>query len=53
MRDNPEKVQPHLAYPYAVEYDNRLYVAYSAALQRGNLNDAELAVFDVNDLLVK
>lgn len=53
MRDNPRKAQPHLAYPYAVEYDKTLYVVYSAALQRGNLNDAELAVIPIDDLRVE
>jgi hypothetical protein len=53
MRDNPRKVQPHLAYPYAVEYDGKLYVVYSAALERGNLNDAELAVISIDDLRVE
>lgn len=53
LRDNPKRAQPHLAYPYAIEYDMKLYVVYSAALQRGNLNDAELAVFSVDDLKVE
>ena len=50
LRDNPQKAQPHLAYPYAVEYDSKLYVVFSAALEKGNLNDAELAVIPVDDL---
>jgi len=50
MRDNPQKAQPHLAYPYAIEYGKKLYVVYSAALERGNLNDAELAVIPIDDL---
>ena len=53
LRENPKGAQPRLAYPYAFEYDRKLYVVYSAALQRGNLNDAELAVFSVDDLKVE
>jgi hypothetical protein len=53
LRDNPKQAQPHLAYPYAVEYDKKLYVVYSAALERGNLNDAELAVIPIDDLKVE
>ena len=53
LRDNPSGAQPHLAYPYAVERDKKLYVVYSAALQSGNLNDAELAVFNVDDLKLR
>ncbi len=53
MRDNPNHTQPHLAYPYAIEYDRKLYVVYSAALERGNLNDAELTVIPIEDLKVE
>jgi hypothetical protein len=42
-----------LAYPYAVEYDKKLYVVYSLALEQGNLNDAELAVIPIDDLTVE
>jgi len=42
--------QPHLSYPYALEYDGRLYVIYSAALVPGNQNNAELAIIPVDAL---
>lgn len=42
--------QPHLSYPYAVEYDDCLYVIYSAALESGNQNNAELAIIPVDAL---
>ena len=53
IRDNPSHTQPRLAYPYAIEYDKKLYVVYSAALERGNLNDAEPAVILIEDLKVE
>ena len=40
-----------LAYPYAVEHDGKLYVAYSNGGGRGgNRNSAELAVIPVASL---
>lgn len=44
--------QARLSYPYAVEYDGRLYIGYSNSGGRsgGNINSAELAVIDVEEL---
>jgi hypothetical protein len=39
-----------LAYPYAIEYKGKLYVAYSVGRERGNRNSAELAVIPVAQL---
>jgi hypothetical protein len=39
-----------LAYPYAVEYDGKLYVAYSVGRLGGNRNSAELAILPVSAL---
>lgn len=50
LRDNPENKRPYLSYPYAIELDRHLYVAYSASLQSGNLNDAELATIPITQL---
>lgn len=41
-----------LSYPYAVEYDGKLYVAYSSATEHGNRNRAELAIIDIRELQV-
>ncbi|MDZ4801923.1 MAG: exo-alpha-sialidase [Bryobacteraceae bacterium] len=39
-----------LSYPYAVEYDGKLYVAYSVGHLGGNRNSAELAIIPVSGL---
>ncbi len=42
-----------LAYPYAIEHEGRLYVAYSNSGGRGgNRNSAELAIIPINSLSV-
>ena len=41
----------YLSYPYAVEIDQKLYVAYSATAEGSNRNSAELAIINVEDLL--
>jgi hypothetical protein len=42
-----------LAYPYAIEHDGRLFVAYSNSGGRGgNRNSAELAVVPLSSLRV-
>jgi len=43
------------SYPYAIEHDNKLYVAYStqpwsSLKDGGNRNSAELAIIDIEDL---
>ena len=42
-----------LAYPYAVEYDGKLYVIYSEGKIGGNRNNAELAIIPVKALAVE
>ena len=39
-----------LSYPYAIEADRKLYVAYSATTEGHNRNSAELAIIDLADL---
>ena len=39
-----------LSYPYAIEADNKLYVAYSATAEGKNRNSAELAIIDLGEL---
>lgn len=39
-----------LSYPYAIEVDNKLYVAYSASVEGFNRNSAELAIIDIEEL---
>lgn len=39
-----------LSYPYAIEFENKLYVAYSSSTQGANRNSAELAIIDIADL---
>lgn len=39
-----------LSYPYAIEIDKRLYVAYSSTTEGHNRNSAMLAVIDIEDL---
>lgn len=39
-----------LSYPYAIEADNKLYVAYSSSTEGKNRNSAELAIIDMKDL---
>ena len=40
----------HLSYPYAIEIDRKLYVAYSSTNEGYNRNSAELAIIDVEEL---
>ena len=40
----------HLSYPYAIESDGKLYVAYSSTTEGYNRNSAELAIIDLEDL---
>lgn len=40
----------YLSYPYAVEIDKKLYVAYSATAEGANRNSAELAIIRLEDL---
>ena len=44
--------QSALSYPYAIEWDNKLYVAYSFSTEGYNRNSAELAIIDLDDLKV-
>ena len=39
-----------LSYPYAIESNNKLYVAYSSSTEGYNRNSAELAIIDIEDL---
>lgn len=39
-----------LSYPYAIESDNKLYVAYSSTTEGANRNSAKLAILDIEDL---
>lgn len=39
-----------LSYPYAIESDNKLYVAYSSSAKLDNRNSAELAIINIEDL---
>ena len=39
-----------LSYPYAIESEGKLYVAYSSSIKGRNQNSAELAVIDLEDL---
>jgi Neuraminidase (sialidase) len=39
-----------LSYPYAIESDKKLYVAYSSTTEGYNRNSAELAIIDIEDL---
>lgn len=39
-----------LSYPYAIESNNKLYVAYSSTTEGYNRNSAELAIIDIEDL---
>lgn len=39
-----------LSYPYAIESDGKLYVAYSSTTEGYNRNSAELAIIDTEDL---
>lgn len=39
-----------LSYPYAIEANNKLYVAYSSTTEGKNRNSAELAIIDIEDL---
>ncbi|MBQ7976946.1 MAG: exo-alpha-sialidase [Clostridia bacterium] len=39
-----------LSYPYAIEVDKKLYVAYSSTTEGFNRNSAELAIIDIEDL---
>lgn len=39
-----------LSYPYAIEVNNKLYVAYSSATEGYNRNSAKLAIIDIEDL---
>ena len=39
-----------LSYPYAIEADNKLYIAYSSSPKADNRNSAELAIIDIEDL---
>lgn len=47
-----EKKRQRLAYPYAIEHDGNLYVAYSTGLG-GNRNNAELAAIPLKSLAVE
>lgn len=38
-----------LSYPYAIESNNKLYVAYSSSTEGYNRNSAELAIIDIKD----
>lgn len=40
----------NLSYPYAIELDNKLYVAYSSSTEGFNRNSAELAIIELDDL---
>ena len=40
-----------LSYPYAVEIDKKLYVAYSSTTEDFNRNSAELAIIDIEDMV--
>lgn len=45
-------INPSLSYPYATEYNGKLYVIYSSWMHNGaNLNNIELAVIDINELV--
>lgn len=39
-----------LSYPYAVEIDKKLYIAYSSTTEGYNRNSAELLIVDIEDL---
>jgi len=55
VQEGPGESHPRarLAYPYAVERDNKLYVVYSNSGDRGgNRNSAELAIIPVSSLKV-
>lgn len=39
-----------LSYPYAIEFDQKLYVVYSATSESFNRNNAELAIINIEDL---
>lgn len=39
-----------LSYPYAIEADNKLYVAYSSTTEGANRNSAELSIINIEDL---
>ena len=56
FEDGPGESDPGaaLSYPYAVEHQGKLYVAYSNNGQRrGNNNSAELAVIPIEKLTVE
>ena len=56
FEDGPGESNPGaaLSYPYAVEYQGKLYVGYSNNGQRqGNNNSAELAVIPIDGLVVE
>lgn len=50
-----ETTEGALSYPYAVEYDGRLWVAYSSAPRGlgGNRNDARMAIIPLESLVVE
>jgi hypothetical protein len=51
VRPGEQAVKPaSLAYPYAREYEGKLYVVYSVGRHGGNRNAAEMAVIPVNRL---
>jgi len=39
-----------LSYPYAVEIDKKLYIAYSSSIESRNRNSSELAIINIEDL---
>jgi hypothetical protein len=56
FEDGPGESDPGaaLSYPYAIEYQDKLYVGYSNNGQRhGNNNSAELAVIPIEKLAVE
>jgi len=40
----------YLSYPYVIEVDKKLYVAYSASEEGGNRNSAEVSIIDIGEL---